>query len=301
MKDVVVFGSINMDVVTFCRRHPLVGETIFGEKVAFFPGGKGANQAVASARCAGKSLLIGSVGPDGFGKQMLTHLKENGVELSGISTEAASATGVAIIVVDEKGQNSIIVTPGANGETKSPAALSDLTPNSVIALAQLESPVAEITKFFGLVQAGGGTTILNPSPYQPLPQELLARTSIMIVNEHEFSQLTGKPLAVSPQEVVASVRDGKLPVACCIITLGGDGFVIAQRDQTPIHVAGQKVTPVDTTGAGDCFAGWFAAELAGGAELEQASRRANKAAALSVMQAGAGTSAPTKADVDALV
>ncbi len=299
MQDVVVFGSINMDVVTFGERHPRIGETVLGKRVAFFPGGKGANQAVAAARCAGTSILIGGVGADGFGEQMLAHLKSNGVETSVIAVIKDISTGVAVIVVDDKGQNTIVITPGANDLAQAPEDLSLLTKNKVIALAQFESPVTEIVRFFRLVRASGGITILNPSPYQTMAQELLQLTSVMILNEHEFCELIGEPTTDNPQDIMGYARSKELPVPCCVVTLGGAGFVLAQKDCAPVHVLGQKVTPIDTTGAGDCFAGWFAAELATGCSFEAAARRANVAAAISVTRAGAGSSMPSKAEVSA--
>ena len=120
---VVVFGSINMDVVTYCQRHPQIGETVLGSSVAFHPGGKGENQAIAAARCSGKSVLIGSVGADDFGKRMLAYLGENGVDVAGVAVESGSATGVAVINVDAQGNNTIVVTPGANALAKAPARL----------------------------------------------------------------------------------------------------------------------------------------------------------------------------------
>src|SRR5947209_7170462 len=166
---VLVFGSINMDVVTSCERHPRIGETVLGNSVAFHPGGKGANQATAAARCAGRSYLYGSVGADDFGKQMLAYLQGNDVDIGGIAIESGASTGVAMITVDAEGDNTIVVTPGANALAKAPANLSEVAGASTIALAQLESPIEEIAALFATVKTYGGTTILNPSPYQPLP------------------------------------------------------------------------------------------------------------------------------------
>jgi ribokinase len=171
----------------------------------------------------------------------------------------------------------------------------------LIALAQLESSVEEILLLFARVRVKGGTTILNPSPYQSLPQELLQNTSIIILNEHEFAELTGKPAIDQPQNIIAELSFADPSLPCCIITLGPAGFILAQRGHAPIHVEGHKVEVLDTTGAGDCFAGWFAAELAEGRTLEDAARRANAAAAISVTRAGAGSSMPTKAQVETLL
>ncbi|MEA2839994.1 MAG: ribokinase [Methylobacteriaceae bacterium] len=298
MTSVLVFGSINMDVVVTCARHPRLGETVVGTSVAFHPGGKGANQGIAAARCAGKSFLIGSIGADEFGKQMLAHLQENDVDTSGVAIESGGSTGVAIITVDAAGENAIVVTPGANALAKAPAHLPDTLSGPVIALAQLESPIAEIAPLFARVRATGGTTILNPSPYRSLPRDLLQITSVMILNEHEFTQLTGSVSTDQPQDIIAALESYESPLPCCIITLGPAGFVLAERDRAPIHIGGHEVAALDTTGAGDCFAGWFAAELAHGRPVEEAAHRANAAAAISVTRAGAGSSIPTRSEVE---
>jgi ribokinase len=295
---ILVFGSINMDVVVTCERHPRLGETVVGTSVAFHPGGKGANEAIAAARCAGKSFLIGSVGADEFGKQMLAHLQANDVDTSGVATETGGSTGVAIITVDKRGENTIVVTPGANALAKAPAHLPDTLSGSVIALAQLESPIAEIAPLFARVRAAGGTTILNPSPYRSLPRDLLQNTSVMILNEQEFAQLTGSASTEQPQDIIATLESYASPLPCCIITLGPAGLVLAEHDRAPIHIGGHKVATLDTTGAGDCLAGWFAAELAAGRSLEDAARRANAAAAISVTRAGAGSSMPTRSEAE---
>jgi ribokinase len=298
MTSVLVFGSINMDVVTACERHPRVGETVLGNNVAFYPGGKGANQAVAAARCAGKSFLIGSIGADEFGRQMLAYLQANDVDASGVTIDSGSSTGVAIVTVDAQGDNTIVVTPGANALAKAPAHLPDAITGAVIALAQLEGPIEEIIAVFARIKAMGGTTILNPSPVQPLPQTLLQNTSIAILNTHEFAELTGRPALDEPQELIAYLNPANLPLPSYIITLGAAGFILAERGRAPIHIEGHKVEAMDTTGAGDCFAGWFAAELAAGRPFEDAARRSNAAAAISVTRAGAGSSMPTKSEVE---
>jgi ribokinase len=297
---VIVFGSINMDVVTACERHPRIGETVLGKSVAFHPGGKGANQAIAAARCVGKSLLVGSVGADDFGHQMLAHLQANGVETSGVAIARDISTGIAVITVAAQGDNTIVVTPGANARAQAPAHLPDMTDRTV-ALAQLETPITEIARFFTMVGNAGGTTILNPSPYQSLPKSLVRNTSIIVLNAHEFAELTGRAGLDEPQELMAFLELADLPVRSCIITLGPAGFVLAERGGAAIHIDGHKVEALDTTGAGDCFAGWFAAELAAGQGLEEAGRRANAAAAISVTRAGAGSSMPTVFDVESLL
>ena len=153
MTSVLVFGSINMDVVTVCERHPRPGETLLGKSIAFHPGGKGANQAIAAARCAGKSYLYGSVGADDFGGRMLAYLQENGVDTCGVSVESGASTGVAVIIVDAQGENTIVVTPGANVLARAPEHLPESMTGAAVALAQLETPIAEIAVLFARVQS----------------------------------------------------------------------------------------------------------------------------------------------------
>jgi ribokinase len=301
MTSVLVFGSINMDVVTRCERHPRVGETVLGNSIAFSPGGKGANQAIAAARCGGKSVLVGSVGVDPFGDQLLAYLRENGVDTREVAIESGSSTGIAIITVDARGQNTIVVTPAANLLTKAPAQLPDALNGPVIALAQLESSIDEIAQLFALVRGQGSATILNPSPYQALPQGLLQNTSVMILNAHEFGQLTGRPASGKPPDVIAELCAAELPLPCCIVTLGPAGLILSEQGRAPIHIDGYKVKARDTTGAGDCFAGWFAAELAQGRTVEDAARRANAAASISVTRAGAASSVPTKSELESFL
>jgi ribokinase len=202
--------------------------------------------------------------------------------------------------VDAHGDNTIIVTPGANALAKAPRHLPDAIGGAVIALAQLESPIEEITAFFLAVKATGGTTILNPSPYQQPPQELLQNTSIAILNQHEFAEFSGRQAAGGPQELVAYLNSADLPLPCCIVTLGAAGLILAEQGRAAVWIDGHPVQALDTTGAGDCFAGWLAAELAAGRALTDAARRANAAAAISVTRAGAGPLS-TEADVENLL
>ena len=168
----------------------------------------------------------------------------------------------------------------------------------IVAVAQLESPIMETARFFAKVRAAGGTTILNPSPYRAVPEAVLRDTSIIIVNEHEFAALTGGPASEEVQQIIATLSFAELPFTRCIVTLGALGVIGAEEGQEPIHIPGHKVEPIDTTGAGDCFTGWFAAELAAGRPFQDAARRANAAAAISVTRAGAGPSMPLGSELE---
>jgi ribokinase len=297
MKDVIVFGSINMDVVAFCQCHPEVGETILGERVEFFPGGKGANQAVAAAKCGGQTTIIGCIGADSFGSQMLAHLASCMVNVDQVKVKDAISTGVALITVDSEGRNNIVVVPGANGHAICP---DSITKNAIV-LSQFESPLEEIVRLFEKTHLEEGTTVLNPSPYQTIPSNLLKLTDVLILNEHEYGHLISNPNTNTPEEIIKTSELATSVVPCCIVTLGEKGLILMERDAPPIHIPGYTMEVIDTTGAGDCFTGWLGAELGKGLNIKESAIRANAAAALSVTKAGAGSSVPDTKAVDAFL
>jgi ribokinase len=302
MSPVIVFGSINMDIVTFCEQHPRIGETRLGTRVAFLPGGKGANQAIAAARCTGTSSLVGCLGQDSFGNEMLTTLNSCHVNTAHIKCLDNHTTGVANVIVDSAGNNSILVIPGANMAARAADARA-LIEQSVrpIGLAQLEVLLTEVTQFFNLIKEHGGTTILNPSPYQALPPELLSVTDLLIVNETELQDLLQMKISLDQLEQAPTQFETlRLPVPRCIVTLGASGVIILEQDNKPTRIFGHVVQAVDTTGAGDCFAGWLAGELTRGSDLRAAVKAANLAAAISVTRQGAGGSVPQRSEVEAL-
>ena len=248
-----------------------------------------------------KELSLGSVGADDFGGRMLAYLQENGVDTCGVSVErrfdrprghhcrcarrkhdrrdarrecACESTGAFAREYDRRG--------GCAGAARN-------------ANRRDRGPICRVLK------ANGGTTILNPSPYRPLAQELLQNTTMLIANEEELAQLTGRPASADPRDIIPARNTTDCPLPSCIITLGSAGLILAERDRAAIHFGGHEVEAIDTTGAGDCFAGWFAAELAAGRSLEDAARRANAAAAISVTRAGAGPSVPTKSEVESFL
>lgn len=289
-----VLGSINMDIVAYCERHPAPGETIFGKSLSYFPGGKGANQAVSSAKLGAVTVMRGAVGRDGFGDTLLKFLDECTVDTSEI-LRVDDSTGVALITVNEAGENSIIIVPGANDHvTYQPTGTAPGSP--IVALAQFETPPATTLAFFRDVLAGGGISILNPSPYAPISEELLSSTSVLIVNEVEFSQIAATPLTRDPERIEQCLADLGSRLNDVIVTLGPAGFVMRYSGQISRR-GGHNVKAVDTTGAGDCFAGAFAAALAQGRSAEEAATYANAAAALSVTRKGAGPSMPNVSEV----
>jgi ribokinase len=271
---------------------PLAGQTVMGNDLHFLPGGKGLNQAIAAAKWEIEPTLIGAVGEDDFGIQLVEYARGNGVDVGQISHYKSLATGTALITVAASGENSIVVISGANAK----AAATRPSPDTV-ALAQMETSLAETEQLFVHIRETGGTTILNPSPFQPIPKSLLAECDVLIANQTELAQMT------------ATIPGGDLEAAewalrklnytgrrCYIVTLGAEGCLCSYEGDVE-YFPGHQVNVVDTTGAGDCFAGIFAASVAKGFSYSSAAMVANAGAALSTTRRGAAPAMPTMAEV----
>jgi len=293
-RDVFVLGSLNMDIVTFCQRHPRVGETVAGRQVSFFPGGKGANQSIAAAKAAGQCDLIGAAGTDAFGTQLIEFLRGQQVNVDAVGRTDVG-TGVAAITVADDGTNTIVVTPGANACVAVDAEIFR-TRTAPVVVAQFETPRSEIASVFGLSRAVGGTNILNPSPYSAIEPQILSLTDVIILNETEFSLLYQTDPSDDPVVVESVMRKQGAVCGDGVVTLGARGCLVWSPDTYTYHPA-HPVRAVDTTGAGDCFAGFFAGMIARGLAYADAARWANAAAALSATREGAGPSMPAYADV----
>jgi ribokinase len=301
MGRVFVAGSINMDVVATADRHPKVGETVAGNAVNYFPGGKGANQAVASAKLGASTTLIGRLGTDAFGQHLRTFLTAQAVDLADVKDTAEAHTGTAIITVADT-DNTIVVVPGANALVSAEDVSSVALAKGDIAVSQFEIPQPAIHAFFRRARAAGATTILNPAPAILFGKDLLDLVDILILNETELGFLTGTELRDSddPARFVeaASALQGGGRIIC--VTLGKRG-VLALIDGRSSVIAGRAVKAVDTTGAGDCFVGALASRLARGADIHNALDYANAAASICVQRMGAAPSMPTAAEVAALL
>ncbi|MCA1424870.1 MULTISPECIES: ribokinase [unclassified Bradyrhizobium] len=302
MGRVFVAGSINMDVVATADRHPRIGETVAGRQVLYFPGGKGANQAVAASRLGSQTTLIGRLGRDSFGTELKAFLGEQGIDLGYVVETAEAHTGTAIITVAEA-DNTIVVVPGANGLVGADDVSVVPLLKGDVAVSQFEIPLPTIATFFRRARAAGAVTVLNPAPAQKMPGELLALVDILVLNETELGFLAGVELSESDAAAriidVARQLQARADQTICV-TLGKRG-VLALAAREEIAVAGRVVKAVDTTGAGDCFVGALAAQLADGAPLPAALAFANAAASISVQRMGAGPSMPTAADVAAVL
>ncbi|MBB5779257.1 ribokinase [Nonomuraea jabiensis] len=290
--DVVVVGSANADLVVQVDRHPAPGETVLGSELAVHPGGKGANQAVAAARLGARVALLGRVGADGHGRLLRESLERDGVDLGHLH-DTAAASGIAMIAVGPRGDNSIIVAPGANallteGDVLDGEPLLRAAP--VVSL-QLEIPLPAVLAAARLARRA----VLNLSPAVPLPDELLALCDPLVVNEHEAALLLGTSGAPDRQAAELLARGPR----SVVITLGADGAVVA-GDGAVQAVPSPHVAAVDTTGAGDAFTGALAWRLAAGEPLAQAAAFAARVGAAAVRRAGAQDSYPTMAEVEEL-
>ena len=303
--DLVVVGSANADLVVGVQRRPGAGETVLGSDLVTHPGGKGANQAVAAARLGAGTGLLARVGADANGELLTDSLRRAGVDTSGVLVGGAP-TGVALITVDPSGDNSIVVSPGANAR---------LTPEDIhraeqllaaarVVSLQLEIPVETVAAAVAVAERNGTRVVLNPSPPAPLPAEVLAVCDPLIVNEHEARFMlgtVGHPAADAPSTsaeewAVALLAGGPRSV---VVTLGAEGALLADASGTR-RVAGVKVRAVDTTGAGDAFTAALAWRLGLGESLAEAARFAVRVGAAAVTRPGAQESYPTLDEVAAL-
>ena len=298
MGRVFVAGSINMDVVATADRHPRIGETVAGTAVLYFPGGKGANQAVAAAKLGAPTTLIGRLGKDAFGDQLKAFLAAEGIDLSFVQQTSQAHTGTAIITV-ANADNTIVVIPGANALVSAADVEAPVLAKGDIAVSQFEIPLPAISIFFKRARAAGATTILNPAPAIEFSRELLDLVDILILNETELGFLTKTELRDTDDyprfiDAVRSLQINKDKIIC--VTLGKRG-IVALIDGQPHTDLGRAVKAVDTTGAGDCFVGAVAAQLAGGKPIHDALHYANMAASICVQRMGAAPSMPTVAEV----
>lgn len=290
MGRVVVLGSINRDLVVLVASHPRPGETVAGKNLREFPGGKGANQAVAARRAGAETVLVGAVGTDGFGAAMREFLAGEAIDLSPLRIVNDLPTGIALITLDAHGENSIVVVPGANAALEPADAAIPIRAGDCV-LAQFEVPDVFIEAGFSKAREAGARTILNPAPMKPLTPALLGLTDILVLNEIELELACGRRDLQANESIVAAAQGLAGSARAVIVTLGARG-ALAVSPEGIFRVEGEPVDVIDSTGAGDCFVGNLAAGLAGGMILEEALRRAGRAAAISVTRAGAASSMP---------
>lgn len=297
---IAVVGSLNLDLIARVARLPVPGETVSAVAYQQSLGGKGANQAVAAARAGSMVQFVGRVGADPAGAALRMSLGEAGVDTTYVIEDVGGSTGTALIAVDNRGDNTIIVVPGVNAhlEPSDVDAARDVIERSSILILQLEIPLETVRYAAGMAQRSGTTVILNPSPSQELPAPLLDLVDILVPNEEEVGYLSGMGSPVDPTTAAGMLCSNG--VEAVVITLGSQGAAIVDRNgETDIQA--YEVEAVDTTGAGDAFVGNLAAALDAGRSLEESARFASAAAALSVQVAGAQPSMPTKEETDAFI
>ncbi|MDE0268034.1 MAG: ribokinase [Acidimicrobiaceae bacterium] len=304
--EVVVVGSINLDFVVEVERIPTAGETVRGSDLRYIPGGKGANQAVASARLGRSTALIGRVGYDNSGALLKQSVKSAGVATEGLMTTPGMPSGSALIAVDASGDNAIVVSPGSNGKLSAADVKqhSNLLSTASVVLLQLEVPVEAVA---AAVQcASSSIVILNPAPApeEPLPNALLEQVDLLIPNQTEVAKLAGYDSPSDSDPVIdrstAVQLARKLPTKAVIVTLGANGAAVV-TDTESTHIPAPKVTALDTTGAGDAFCAALADALIDNASLTEATRWATQVGAATTMRAGAQPSLPTTAEVKELL
>ncbi len=297
MKKIVVVGSSNTDLIIKVPEIPRPGETLLGGEFMTFPGGKGANQAVAAARAGGNVVFIASVGDDSYGAEAIKGYRLDNINTENIKVCKGVPSGIAMITISERGENAITVASGANAEL-TPADLEEVEEPFLEAeymLIQLETPLETVQKAVELCSELNTRVILNPAPAADLPDEILEKVSIITPNETEAERLTG--IIVTDELTAAEAADAlhKRGIETVIITMGAMGAYLSDRSTgTRKIVPGFSVTAVDTTAAGDVFNGQLAVSLAEGSQLERAIVEAHGAAALSVQKLGAQSSIPRR-------
>ena len=294
---ILVFGSLNIDLVVRVKSLPAPGETVLGPSYDVVAGGKGANQALAAARAGAAVAMIGAVGKDAFGEIALAELAVAGVDLAGVA-RGGPRTGAAFITVDRKGENEIVVASGANLKARqSPVPDAALGPETLVVL-QMEVPVRENWTLARRARACGARVLLNAAPAQPLSAEALASLDWLVANEIEIAAIASAAGHRNEDPHVAGAALAAATGIAVVVTLGSQGAV-AYAGGEAWEIGALPITPVDSTAAGDAFVGTLAAALEAGAALPAALRRGSVAGALACLVAGAQPSLPTRAAVDA--
>jgi ribokinase len=294
--DIVVIGSVNHDLTVVTTRLPQPGESVLGTYHYSGGGGKGANQAVAAARLGAKVAMVSRVGDDEHGRELVTALATEDIDISAIGVDREAPTGLAVITVDQHAENTIVVSPGSNMRLLPAHLDQDLIADVPVVLTQLEIPIETVTASARLTT---GRFIVNPAPGRPLPVELLNRVDVLVPNRSELGLLAGTEKPDTIDDVVQAARSIGTN-ADIVVTLGADGALLVTKDQVQAFPS-PDVSPVDPTGAGDAFCAAVAHGLAFGMELFRAIERAVVAGALATTRRGAQAGMPTNEEVEAVL
>ena len=299
---IYIIGSINTDMVAMTKNLPAPGETVMGGEFMMTAGGKGANQAVSAARLGGEVTMVGRLGEDIFGDQSIERLKHENINCDFIGRDSIAASGVALISVDDKGENHIVVAPGANNQldkTKVKTVLDSMPDNAII-LLQLEIPLETVAHIIETTRGSSRRVILDPAPAPStaLPDNFLNGLYLITPNETEATKLSGIEVQDDRSAEAAARKLLATGVNNVAITMGAKGVVLVQQNGVKF-IKSPKVTAIDSTAAGDCFNGALAVSIANDLSLEQSVERACRAASISVTRKGAQDSMPSKSEVDA--
>ena len=300
--DVLVVGSLNMDLRIRTPRLPAPGETLTGSGFDTDGGGKGANQAVAAARQGARVAMLGAVGQDAHGAALLAALQADGIDTHAVEHIAGTPSGTAAILLMPDGENSIVVIPGANHALtpERVRAQADRLRQARVVVAQLECPLDAVAEALAIAREAGAVTVLNAAPVQPLGDALLGQLDWLVVNEIEAAALAGMPVPGPAEARAVAEQLRRCGPRQVLVTLGAEGLVLAGPEGT-LALPAPRVQAVDTTGAGDTVVGALAAALSAGRPLREALTRAQAAAALAVTRLGTQSAMPTAAEVDRLV
>jgi ribokinase len=298
MLDIVVIGSLNTDLVIKTERLPDPGETLHGEDLQTIPGGKGANQAAAAARLGSRVAMVGRVGADQFGPHLVDNLAHQGVNTGHVRVDPGTCTGIALIIVDDQGENTILLTAGANGQVSHSDvdSASALLSQARLVLLQFEIPFETVEYTLDKASQLGVMTVLNPAPANPIDPDLLAKIDIMVPNQTELEFISGIPANDDESTRTAAQTLVDKGVGVVIVTLGERGALLVTPEETTM-VPGIKVDVVDTTAAGDAFIGALATAIVRDMPLADAVRFANCAGALATTRFGAQPSLPSADEV----
>lgn len=291
--DIVVVGSLNMDMVVSVDRKPARGETMLGKNFFMNAGGKGANQAYAARKQGSTVAMIGKVGRDVFGEQLVRNLEEIGVDVDAIESVAEESTGIAFVTIDASGDNNIIVSPGANQLLTPQDVLKRerLIAEAKLLMVQLEIPLQTVLQAITVAKRHGVPVLLDPAPAQPLPEELLRQVDYIVPNQNEIMQLTGIRVSDRVTAKIAAVELIRRGVTTVFAKLGEKGVVVVNANRT-FFAEAYKVQSVDSTAAGDAFAGSIGASIVGGKDVWTAAQFASAVGALTVTSKGAQASIP---------
>lgn len=298
MAKITVIGSINMDLVVKSDEIPKPGETLFGNELLQIPGGKGANQAVAMSRLGAQVSFLGKIGQDSFGEELLKSMEESGIDIGHIEKENI-ATGIAVINVDKKGNNNIVVIAGANNQVDKPYLqrhIQAIAASDAVVL-QLEVPRETVKESLKIAKSLGKVTILNPAPAMELDDFIIQNTDILIPNEHELERLSGIKITDKASILRGAQRLLDKGVKKIIVTWGSKG-VIYMDQEGDRHFEAKKVQVIDTTAAGDSFIGGFTVSFLEDQNIEKAIDMGQSTAALAIQKMGAQSSIPTRAEVE---